>query len=180
MRSYRETLEFDRRILLEEFELTDFARKVVGVGSVDNVRNNTLRRKAAVDRGRAEILAFLASAVKPVSPELSAELRAGHVRVAERRLDHDQLLRQRSGVVRGDRQFVPARRGRGARLHRCGRECLGRGRRRRLGYRTRRLLDRRDRGRPAACAGRDERGREGQADRAEWERPQLIHRRSTA
>ena len=34
MRGYRETLEFDRRTLLEEFELTDFARKVVGVGSV--------------------------------------------------------------------------------------------------------------------------------------------------
>jgi uncharacterized protein (DUF2252 family) len=34
MRRYRESLEFDRRILLEEFELTDFARKVVGVGSV--------------------------------------------------------------------------------------------------------------------------------------------------
>jgi len=31
---YRETLGFDRRVLLEEFELTDFARKVVGVGSV--------------------------------------------------------------------------------------------------------------------------------------------------
>jgi uncharacterized protein (DUF2252 family) len=34
MRAYRESLEFDRRVLLEEFELTDFARKVVGVGSV--------------------------------------------------------------------------------------------------------------------------------------------------
>ena len=34
LRSYRDTLEFDRRVLLEEFELTDFARKVVGVGSV--------------------------------------------------------------------------------------------------------------------------------------------------
>jgi uncharacterized protein (DUF2252 family) len=34
MRGYRDTLEFDRRVLLEEFELTDFARKVVGVGSV--------------------------------------------------------------------------------------------------------------------------------------------------
>jgi uncharacterized protein (DUF2252 family) len=34
MRGYRETLEFDRRVLLEEFELADFARKVVGVGSV--------------------------------------------------------------------------------------------------------------------------------------------------
>ncbi len=34
LRGYRETLEFDRRVLLEEFELTDFARKVVGVGSV--------------------------------------------------------------------------------------------------------------------------------------------------
>jgi uncharacterized protein (DUF2252 family) len=32
--SYRATLEHDRRILLEEFRLTDFARKVVGVGSV--------------------------------------------------------------------------------------------------------------------------------------------------
>jgi uncharacterized protein (DUF2252 family) len=31
---YRDTLEFDRRVLLEEFELRDFARKVVGVGSV--------------------------------------------------------------------------------------------------------------------------------------------------
>ena len=34
LRRYRDTLEFDRRVLLEEFELTDFARKVVGVGSV--------------------------------------------------------------------------------------------------------------------------------------------------
>jgi uncharacterized protein (DUF2252 family) len=34
LRGYRETLEFDRRVLLEEFELSDFARKVVGVGSV--------------------------------------------------------------------------------------------------------------------------------------------------
>jgi uncharacterized protein (DUF2252 family) len=34
VRKYRETLEHDRRILLEEFELTDIARKVVGVGSV--------------------------------------------------------------------------------------------------------------------------------------------------
>ena len=33
-RSYRETLEYDRRVLLEEFRLVDFARKVVGVGSV--------------------------------------------------------------------------------------------------------------------------------------------------
>ena len=31
---YRESLDFDRRVLLEEFELMDFARKVVGVGSV--------------------------------------------------------------------------------------------------------------------------------------------------
>jgi uncharacterized protein (DUF2252 family) len=34
LRGYRQTLEFDRRVLLEGFELTDFARKVVGVGSV--------------------------------------------------------------------------------------------------------------------------------------------------
>ncbi len=34
VRSYRDTLEYDRRILLEQFHLTDFARKVVGVGSV--------------------------------------------------------------------------------------------------------------------------------------------------
>ena len=34
MRVYRESLEFDRRALLEEFHLEDFARKVVGVGSV--------------------------------------------------------------------------------------------------------------------------------------------------
>jgi uncharacterized protein (DUF2252 family) len=34
VRSYRETLEDDRRVLLEEFRLSDFARKVVGVGSV--------------------------------------------------------------------------------------------------------------------------------------------------
>ena len=31
---YRDTLEFDRRVLLEQFKLADFARKVVGVGSV--------------------------------------------------------------------------------------------------------------------------------------------------
>ncbi len=34
LNDYRETLEYDRRILLEQFRLTDFARKVVGVGSV--------------------------------------------------------------------------------------------------------------------------------------------------
>ena len=34
LREYRETLEFDRRVLLEEFDLTDLAHKVVGVGSV--------------------------------------------------------------------------------------------------------------------------------------------------
>jgi uncharacterized protein (DUF2252 family) len=34
LRSYRATLPYDRRMLLEQFELTDFARKVVGVGSV--------------------------------------------------------------------------------------------------------------------------------------------------
>ena len=33
-RSYRYTLEHDRRVLLEAFRLSDFARKVVGVGSV--------------------------------------------------------------------------------------------------------------------------------------------------
>jgi uncharacterized protein (DUF2252 family) len=34
LRQFRQTLEFDRRVLLEQFELADFARKVVGVGSV--------------------------------------------------------------------------------------------------------------------------------------------------
>jgi uncharacterized protein (DUF2252 family) len=34
LRKYRSTLEFDRRILLEQYQLSDFARKVVGVGSV--------------------------------------------------------------------------------------------------------------------------------------------------
>jgi uncharacterized protein (DUF2252 family) len=34
LRSYGSTLQYDRRLLLEQFELTDFARKVVGVGSV--------------------------------------------------------------------------------------------------------------------------------------------------
>ena len=34
LRSFRDTLPHERRILLEEFRLTDFARKVVGVGSV--------------------------------------------------------------------------------------------------------------------------------------------------
>ncbi len=34
MRAYRDSLEVDRRVLLEQYHLTDFARKVVGVGSV--------------------------------------------------------------------------------------------------------------------------------------------------
>jgi uncharacterized protein (DUF2252 family) len=34
LRGYRETLEVDRRVLLEQFRLIDFAGKVVGVGSV--------------------------------------------------------------------------------------------------------------------------------------------------
>jgi hypothetical protein len=34
LHAYRRTLQFDRRLLLEQFELSDFARKVVGVGSV--------------------------------------------------------------------------------------------------------------------------------------------------
>jgi uncharacterized protein (DUF2252 family) len=33
-RIYRHSLEHDRRVLLEQFQLSDFARKVVGVGSV--------------------------------------------------------------------------------------------------------------------------------------------------
>ena len=34
IRGYRDSLDRDRRVLLEQFHLTDFARKVVGVGSV--------------------------------------------------------------------------------------------------------------------------------------------------
>jgi uncharacterized protein (DUF2252 family) len=34
LRTYRSSLEVDRRTLLEQFQLADFARKVVGVGSV--------------------------------------------------------------------------------------------------------------------------------------------------
>lgn len=34
LRAYRDTLDHNRRMLLEQFELTHFARKVVGVGSV--------------------------------------------------------------------------------------------------------------------------------------------------
>jgi uncharacterized protein (DUF2252 family) len=34
LRAYRETLGVDRRALVDQFELMDFARKVVGVGSV--------------------------------------------------------------------------------------------------------------------------------------------------
>ena len=34
LREYRATLPFERRVLLEQFQLVDFARKVVGVGSV--------------------------------------------------------------------------------------------------------------------------------------------------
>jgi uncharacterized protein (DUF2252 family) len=34
LRVYRQSLEYDRRTLLEQFRLADFARKVVGVGSV--------------------------------------------------------------------------------------------------------------------------------------------------
>jgi uncharacterized protein (DUF2252 family) len=34
VREYRDSLQFDRRVLLQEFEIQDFARKVVGVGSV--------------------------------------------------------------------------------------------------------------------------------------------------
>ena len=34
LRAYRGTLDVSRRVLLEQFELVDFARKVVGVGSV--------------------------------------------------------------------------------------------------------------------------------------------------
>src|SRR2546421_3683691 len=33
LHAYRDTLEFDRRVLLNQYKLTDFARKVVGVGS---------------------------------------------------------------------------------------------------------------------------------------------------
>jgi uncharacterized protein (DUF2252 family) len=34
LRTYRQSLDHDRRVLLEQFHLMDFARKVVGVGSV--------------------------------------------------------------------------------------------------------------------------------------------------
>jgi uncharacterized protein (DUF2252 family) len=34
LRGYLDTLQFDRRVLVEQYQLSDFARKVVGVGSV--------------------------------------------------------------------------------------------------------------------------------------------------
>jgi uncharacterized protein (DUF2252 family) len=34
LRAYSDTLQYDRRVLLDQFRLADFARKVVGVGSV--------------------------------------------------------------------------------------------------------------------------------------------------
>jgi uncharacterized protein (DUF2252 family) len=40
LRAYRDTLEFDRRVLLEQFELMDFARKVVGVGASARARGS--------------------------------------------------------------------------------------------------------------------------------------------
>jgi Uncharacterized protein conserved in bacteria (DUF2252) len=40
VRNHRETLEFDRRVLLEQFELTDVARKVVGVAASARARGS--------------------------------------------------------------------------------------------------------------------------------------------
>ena len=44
LRRYRETLEYERRVLIEQFQLVDFARKVVGRGQ---------RRHARLDRAAA-------------------------------------------------------------------------------------------------------------------------------
>jgi hypothetical protein len=49
LRGYRSSLEPDRWALLDQYQLTDFAQKVVGVGSVGTVRGS---RSCLVATGR--------------------------------------------------------------------------------------------------------------------------------
>jgi len=85
LRAYRRTLQFDRRVLLEEFELTDFARKVVGVGSVGT------RAWIALMFGRDQ------------SDPLFLQLKEAEASVLEEFLDKSEFTNHGERVVTGQR-----------------------------------------------------------------------------
>src|SRR3954452_25394780 len=89
MRGYRDTLEFDRRELLEQFELTDFARKVVGVGSVGS------RAWIALMLGRGG------------GDPLFLQLKEAEASVLEEFLGPSEFSNHGEGVVVGQRLMQP-------------------------------------------------------------------------
>ena len=95
VRSYRSTLQYDRRVLLEEFRLVDVARKVVGVGSVGT------RAWIALLLGR--------DGRDPLFLQLkeAAALRARGVHPEEHRQEQRRAGRQRPAPDAGRQRHLP-------------------------------------------------------------------------
>jgi uncharacterized protein (DUF2252 family) len=89
-RAYRATLQFDRRQLLERYEVVDFARKVVGVGSVGT------RAFIVLLRGRDE------------RDPLFLQLKEATASVLENHLPASQFDQPGERVVQGQRMMQAA------------------------------------------------------------------------
>ncbi len=90
IRDYRDTLDHDRRVLLEEFELQDVARKVVGVGSVGT------RAWIALMMGRDN------------TDPLFLQVKEAEASVLERLLGHSAYSNHGQRVVTGQRLMQAA------------------------------------------------------------------------
>ena len=96
LRAYRGTLDTDRRVLLEQFELHDVARKVVGVGSVGTRCWIALM---LAQGGRVPLFLQIKEAVASV---LEAELGASQFRThGERAIAGQRLMQADSDILLG-------------------------------------------------------------------------------
>jgi uncharacterized protein (DUF2252 family) len=94
--SYRSTLEYDRRVLLEEFELRDFARKVVGVGSVGT--RCWIALMMGRDSGDPLVLQIKEAEASVLEPVLG---RRGFSNHGERVVTRQRLMRAASDIFIG-------------------------------------------------------------------------------
>ena len=126
IRVYRRTLQPDRRHLLESYRLVDFARKVVGVGSVGT------RCWIALMLGRDDADPLFLQVKEAEASVLEAHAgRSGFANHGQRVVEGQRLLQAASDIMLGWMR-TPGRRRRRARLlpaPALGREVLGRHRR---------------------------------------------------
>lgn len=96
LRSYRESLETDRRVLLEQFRVVDFARKVVGVGSVG--AHAWVALLLGLDGDDPLFLQLKQAGPSVLEPHLGASAFANH---AERVVAGQRLMQATSDIFLG-------------------------------------------------------------------------------